>query len=57
MPSSSGRVPAVVEDQRFSQYVGVCWNRRARKWAAQSRVDGRTIYLGYFSDEEEAARK
>jgi hypothetical protein len=46
-----------VEEQRFSQFVGVCWNRRARKWAAQSRVDGRTIYLGYFSDEKEAARK
>jgi len=54
---SRSKVSTVVEDQRFSQYVGVCWNRRARKWAAQSRVDGRTIYLGYFSDEEEAARK
>jgi hypothetical protein len=55
---SRGKVPVqVVEEQRFSQFVGVCWNRRAKKWAAQSRVDGRTIYLGYFSDEKEAARK
>jgi hypothetical protein len=38
---------------RTSKYVGVSWNRRARKWAAQSRVDQRTVYLGYFIDEEE----
>jgi hypothetical protein len=51
---------AVAEDdveRRFSKFVGVCWNRRARRWASQSRVSGRTVYLGYYVDEEEAARK
>ena len=42
---------------RVSKYVGVCWNRRAHKWAVQSRLKGRTIYLGYYVNEEEAARR
>jgi hypothetical protein len=45
------------EEVRWSGFVGVCWNKRARKWATQSRVHGKTIYLGYFSNEEEAARR
>lgn len=45
------------QEVRWSEFVGVCWNKRARKWATQARVDGKTIYLGYFSSEEEAARK
>jgi hypothetical protein len=39
-----------------SQYKGVSWERRQRKWKAQVRVNGQIQYLGYFTDEEEAAR-
>ena len=44
-------------ETKWSEYVGVCWNARVRKWAVQSRVDGKTIYLGYFVNEEDAGRK
>ena len=45
------------QEVRWSGFVGVCWNKRVRKWAAQSRVNGKTVYLGYFVNEEDAARK
>ena len=46
-----------VSERRISTFVVVCWNTRAQKWAAQSRLHGKTIYLGYFTEEEDAARK
>jgi hypothetical protein len=44
-----------------SQYKGVCWHRRIGKWQAYTAVsqpggNGRKIHLGYFQNEEEAAR-
>jgi len=39
-----------------SKYKGVFWFRRDSKWAAQICVDGNRKHLGYFSDEESAAR-
>lgn len=39
-----------------SQFKGVAWNRRARKWQARIQCDGRKFYLGLFRDEAEAAR-
>ena len=44
-------------ESRISFFVGVCWNKRVGKWAAQSRLNGKTLYLGYFFDEKDAARK
>lgn len=38
-----------------SQYKGVTWAKQNRKWVAQSKSFGKTIYLGYFEDEIEAA--
>ena len=43
--------------RRTSGFVGVCWNIRVQKWEVQSRVAGKTIYLGYFATEEAAACK
>lgn len=40
---------------KTSQYKGVSWSSRYRKWHAQIRVDGHTRHLGYFAVEEEAA--
>lgn len=39
-----------------SSALGVHWNERARKWEAQTRVDGRSFYLGVFTAEIDAAR-
>jgi hypothetical protein len=38
-----------------SKYKGVSWSREARKWRADIKHNGRTIYIGYFEDEAEAA--
>lgn len=38
-----------------SIYRGVCWQKRARKWQAQIKVDGRMKYLGLFVSENDAA--
>ncbi len=34
---------------------GVSWVKRSKKWGARINVDGKTIYLGYFSTASEAA--
>ena len=39
-----------------SQYVGVYWDKGAKKWRAGIRIHGRHKYLGCYSDEREAAR-
>lgn len=39
-----------------SQYLGVSWSTRDRKWVAYIRVDKRPRYLGRFTDEAAAAR-
>lgn len=38
-----------------SQYKGVSWARAKGKWRACIRIE-KTVHLGYFSDEAEAAR-
>ena len=39
-----------------SRHRGVHWHERDGKWQAQLMVDGKVKHLGYFEDEEEAAR-
>jgi hypothetical protein len=43
-------------DGLSSQYKGVCWHTRDRKFQASIRVHGRTRYLGMFRDEVQAAQ-
>jgi len=39
-----------------SQYRGVSWSKKNRKWIGRVKNDRRSIYLGSFADEEQAAR-
>lgn len=39
-----------------SRFKGVSWYKAYGRWRAQIQVDGRNRALGYFDDEEEAAR-
>ena len=39
---------------KSSKYPGVNWNKNAKKWQSLIWIDGKTRYLGYFSDELQA---
>lgn len=39
-----------------SRFKGVVWRKAERKWQAQLHTSGRTVYLGCFESEVEAAR-
>ena len=39
-----------------SQFKGVSWSARKKKWLVQFRCDGRYRFVGYFAGEEVAAR-
>ena len=41
----------------YSKYVGVTWHSKDQKWQAAIKVHGKSIHLGHFLDEMEAARK
>jgi hypothetical protein len=38
-----------------SRFKGVSWNRQKGRWVVAFRCDGRAYFVGYFSDEEDAA--
>ena len=38
-----------------SKYRGVCWHKKNKKWTAHIKIDKKTIYLGIFESEEDAA--
>ena len=38
-----------------SQYKGVSFHKKSRKWRAEIKFNGSTIRLGYFTNEEDAA--
>lgn len=39
-----------------SQYKGVTWHKKIRKWQATIKIGGKCRYLGVFAVEQEAAR-
>lgn len=39
-----------------SRFKGVTWNARKRRWLVAFRANGQYRFVGYFRDEEEAAR-
>lgn len=41
---------------KTSKYKGVSWNKVQGEWVANIRVNGRKLYLGGYSNEEDAAR-
>ncbi len=43
-------------DGLSSKYKGVCWHKRDKKFQASIRVHRRTIYLGMFAEEAQAAQ-
>ncbi|QYA35935.1 AP2 domain-containing protein [Macrococcoides caseolyticum] len=39
-----------------SKYKGVVWYKKTKKWVARINVEGKNKFLGYYSNEDEAAR-
>jgi hypothetical protein len=46
--NSHGKAPT-------SEFKGVCWSEKSRKWLATARFDGTKYYLGMFPSEVDAA--
>ena len=38
-----------------SKYKGVCWHKKAQKWMAHIKLNGKLRYLGLFVQEQDAA--
>ena len=52
-PPITKRVSHVKEGA--SKYVGVCFDKRRKKWSAQIMIGGKQRRIGYYDNEEEAA--
>lgn len=39
-----------------SKYLGVCWHKLNVKWQAKIGINGKRKHLGYFKDEDDAAK-
>lgn len=39
-----------------SGFKGVIWEKRAKKWMARIKINGKGVYLGLFEDKEDAAK-
>ena len=39
-----------------SKYVGVSWLKQRNKWDARIQINGKIKFIGYFTDEKEAAQ-
>ena len=50
IPKSSGRIR-----EGASKYTGVTFHKQMNKWMAQIMINGKTICIGFYENEEEAA--
>lgn len=53
--AENGRNRAKFNCSTLSEYKGVTWHSRDKRWQSTIVVDGRHIHLGYFMTEREAA--
>lgn len=53
---SSNRTKLLRNGSSTSKYKGVRWHVPMKKWQARIKVDYKSITLGFFTSEEEAAR-
>ncbi|MGE7607605.1 hypothetical protein ACQKML_13440 [Peribacillus frigoritolerans] len=44
-----------VQSNNKSGYRGVCFHKKLKKWQANSRINGKFIYLGVYGTKKEAA--
>jgi hypothetical protein len=47
---------SAIPDKGKSRFVGVCWNKRAKKWEVRATDKGKQKHIGSYVDETAAAR-
>jgi hypothetical protein len=40
---------------KTSAYKGVCWSKSKKKWIAQICANGKSIFIGHYNKEQDAA--
>lgn len=48
--------PVMRHKTRVCRYRGVSTHKQSGKWVAQIKSGGKQVYLGFYSDQEDAAR-
>ena len=48
------RIATTAQNQHNRREKGYCWNKHAKKYAAQIKLDGIVRFLGYYNDPQEA---
>lgn len=56
VPQSGNRQNRPSVSGSTSRYRGVYWNREMKRWRASVRTGGQLHHIGYFDNEEDAAR-
>lgn len=56
VPGHAANRQNVVLTGGSSAYRGVSWDKRTRSWRAGLKVNGRSVWIGRFDDEVEAAK-
>ena len=50
------QMPVMRHKPRVCRYRGVSTHKQSGKWVAQIKSGGKQVYLGFYSDQEDAAR-
>ena len=54
--SENGRNRVNLPSNNTSGVIGVCWDKKAKKWKAYIMINGKTKHLGYFINKEDAIK-
>jgi hypothetical protein len=54
--SDTQKINSPMYRNNTSGVTGVTWNKTTKKWMAQTRLQGKHTYLGYYTCKVEAAR-
>lgn len=55
-PAQNNQHSSKVRPNNTSGMPGVCWDRRRGKWYAQIQVEGKHVFLGYFTEKQDAGK-
>jgi hypothetical protein len=53
--SSQNQMNTIKRVTNTSGYKGVCWDKREKKWRAQTRANNKVVTVGYFKNIEDAS--